>query len=215
MDIPNIQLVVQWRLEKCDINVLWQRVGRAARGPGTQGVAVILVDAKHYDEEKDLAEGRAQKRIEAAAKKAQEKEHTSRKRAATVTSDNGSKGRAAPRRRTDNVANLPTDRLPSHTRTVPVPRSSAAAPRAPLSKYEVLRVAFSKAAAESAQVNPSGSGSKKALNSTAELSPELDSVVNAGQREYKCYRAPIMAYYENDRIGTLHTFSCQSFRKLT
>lgn len=38
--------------------------------------------------------------------------------------------------------------------------------------------------------------------SDEDLDPELDSLINAEFREYKCYRIPVMSFYENDRIGT-------------
>ena len=34
-----------------------------------------------------------------------------------------------------------------------------------------------------------------------ELSPELDAFVNAATWPFRCYQAPVMAYYGNDRIG--------------
>ncbi|KAH9929411.1 P-loop containing nucleoside triphosphate hydrolase protein [Fomitopsis serialis] len=43
---------------------------------------------------------------------------------------------------------------------------------------------------------------KKTDQETSELSAELDALVNAATRPHRCYRAPIMAYYRNDQIGT-------------
>ena len=50
IDIPDIELVVQWRTT-CGLNAIWQRVGRAARGPGCEALAVVFVEAKYFDEE--------------------------------------------------------------------------------------------------------------------------------------------------------------------
>jgi hypothetical protein len=38
-------------------------------------------------------------------------------------------------------------------------------------------------------------------NSLEELEPEMDDVVNAGSRDWRCYRAPSMIYFGNDSIG--------------
>ena len=42
---------------------------------------------------------------------------------------------------------------------------------------------------------------KKKAGQDEEVSPELDAFVNAATRPFKCYRAPIMAYFGNDQIG--------------
>ncbi|OSD04072.1 P-loop containing nucleoside triphosphate hydrolase protein [Trametes coccinea BRFM310] len=73
VDIADIEVVVQWRLT-CDFNTLWQRLGHAARGQGREAVAVLLVEPKYFDEEREAstrrAEKRAEKRKEAVAQKA-------------------------------------------------------------------------------------------------------------------------------------------------
>ena len=38
-------------------------------------------------------------------------------------------------------------------------------------------------------------------NTLQELEPEMDDMVNAGRREWKCYHAPSMIYFGNDSIG--------------
>ncbi|KAJ7873029.1 hypothetical protein B0H13DRAFT_1633633 [Mycena leptocephala] len=47
-DIPNIELVVQWKLPQ-NLSSWIQRAGRAARGPGMQGMAVMLVEKSAYE----------------------------------------------------------------------------------------------------------------------------------------------------------------------
>ncbi|KAF9048056.1 P-loop containing nucleoside triphosphate hydrolase protein [Hymenopellis radicata] len=47
-NIPNIDLVVQWKLPS-SLSSFWQRAGRAARGPGTTGRAVLLVEKSVYN----------------------------------------------------------------------------------------------------------------------------------------------------------------------
>jgi superfamily II DNA helicase RecQ len=45
MDIPDVQVVVQYKAT-CEFCTLWQRFGRAAQGPGQQGVGLLLVEHK-------------------------------------------------------------------------------------------------------------------------------------------------------------------------
>ncbi|KAF8985860.1 hypothetical protein BDQ17DRAFT_1259965, partial [Cyathus striatus] len=45
MDLPDIKLVVQWKAT-CGLCALWQRFGRAARGEGQDGTAVLIVEKK-------------------------------------------------------------------------------------------------------------------------------------------------------------------------
>ncbi|KAF9003896.1 hypothetical protein BDQ17DRAFT_1477865 [Cyathus striatus] len=54
MDLPDIMLVVQWKAT-CGLCALWQWFGHAARGPGQDGTALLIV------EKKDTSEGREEK----------------------------------------------------------------------------------------------------------------------------------------------------------
>ncbi|KAF7792564.1 hypothetical protein EIP86_003605 [Pleurotus ostreatoroseus] len=180
VDISDVEIVVQWRLT-CDLDTLWQRFGRAARGPGTTAVAVLFVEDKYCDDVKALAAQRAEERKKKQLKRTEEKEQAKRKR----DDDESDRGR---RKRARGG-----DREPSSTTS---PSNSVEAPRpveTPLSVYESLRVDFTTQARQKTIT-------KKRKSSSEELSPEMDNLVNARWREFKCYRAPIMAFYENDRI---------------
>ena len=61
MDLPDIELVVQWKAT-CELSMLWQRFGRAARGAGQEATAILLVEKKDTDEERIKKAGRAAKR---------------------------------------------------------------------------------------------------------------------------------------------------------
>lgn len=76
MDLPDIRIVVQWKAT-CDLLTLWQRFGRAARGEGQTGTAILLVEKKDTDED------RALKAEKAAKRKEREKEGIGMKRKAT------------------------------------------------------------------------------------------------------------------------------------
>ncbi|KAF7338756.1 ATP-dependent DNA helicase Q-like 3 [Mycena sanguinolenta] len=47
-DIPNVELVVQWKAAQ-NLSSWIQRAGRAARGPGTWGIAVMLVEKSAFE----------------------------------------------------------------------------------------------------------------------------------------------------------------------
>jgi superfamily II DNA/RNA helicase len=46
-NIPNVEVVVQWKLTST-LSSFVQRAGRAGRGPGTSGLAVLLVEKSAY-----------------------------------------------------------------------------------------------------------------------------------------------------------------------
>ena len=61
MDLPDIEIVIQWKAT-CDLCTLWQRFGRVARGQGKEGVAILLVEKKDTNEERAAKAERASKR---------------------------------------------------------------------------------------------------------------------------------------------------------
>jgi len=52
LDIPDILIVIQWRVT-CNMETLWQRFGRAARDPNLEAVAILFAETKHFDRVKD------------------------------------------------------------------------------------------------------------------------------------------------------------------
>ncbi|KAI1781685.1 P-loop containing nucleoside triphosphate hydrolase protein, partial [Ganoderma leucocontextum] len=179
IDVATIQIIVQWR-PTCDIDTLWQRFGRAARGAGTEGLAILIVDGKHFDEAKAAAQARDKKKKDTAEKKATEREQGKRKRA-----ESASTAVAVSRRRVGSHA----DQTVAPSLPVEV---------VPMSKYEELRVQFQLSAP---RVIPSGKKSVKGGGKTEVIGPELDNIINAGTRPFQCYRVPITAFYENDRTA--------------
>ncbi len=191
IDIPDIELIVQWR-PTCGLNALWQRVGRAARGAGREALAVLFVNAKYFDDEKEAAIKRAEKRKESAAKKAAEKEAEKRKR-----TDEGS-GRASKSRRAHRQNDV-TENLRDESELAVRPSRSVGLLEQ-LSEYERLRVEY-KQVVRARQVAEVQKKRARTAAITESLAPELDHLVNAATRPTKCYRKPIMAYYENDRLS--------------
>ena len=48
IDLKDIELVIQWKVT-CDLCILWQRFGRAARDKSLQSTALLLVESKDCD----------------------------------------------------------------------------------------------------------------------------------------------------------------------
>ena len=61
MDIPDIQLVVQYKAT-CNLCTLWQRFGRAARGAEWEATAILIVEKKNTAEDRLLKAKRAAER---------------------------------------------------------------------------------------------------------------------------------------------------------
>lgn len=67
LDIPNILLVVQYKLPKV-LCTLLQRLGRAARDKSLNGEGILIAESKYFDDEIAKAEARALQRQLNAAK---------------------------------------------------------------------------------------------------------------------------------------------------
>ncbi|CDO76692.1 hypothetical protein BN946_scf184975.g1 [Trametes cinnabarina] len=202
VDIPDIEIVIQWR-PTCDLNTLWQRFGRAARDPSKEALAVLLVDAKYFDEEKEAARKRVEKRREAAIARAERTESGKRARGDEGVQQEqqpgGSRKRARPE---ESRASRDSPRGESggkDTRTV----SKQASETSRLTEYETLRVSY-RTGHQKLEAN--AGGGKKARRadddgSNVALDMEMDCLVNAATRVFRCYRKPITAFYENDRLS--------------
>ena len=49
MDVPDVQLVVQWRAT-CTLSTMWQWFGHGGRDRSLEATAVFLVEKDHFDE---------------------------------------------------------------------------------------------------------------------------------------------------------------------
>lgn len=192
MDIPNIPRIYQWRVT-CDLNTLWQRFGRAARGPGTEAIAVLFAESKYFDEEKEKAAKAAEARAAKAATKAVDSEKGKRSREASDIGD----ATASKRQRVSGdqstaeshgVGQTASNSPPTVTES---PRTSDAAS---LTVYEQLRIKY-RAHSMVGSVAPT----QLVVTPSSEPRPEMDAFINAATRTGCCFRLPIMAYYENDR----------------
>ncbi|PIL23292.1 transporter [Ganoderma sinense ZZ0214-1] len=223
IDVPNIEVVVQWRT-KCDFDTLWQRFGRAARGPGTVALAILIVESKYFDAEKSVAEQNEKKKKDKQLQTVTRNEQGKRKRSESTSAP----GVASTRRRLQpegTGGSLPTgvasEIAPA---TTPVAQQAFGSPDSPeaattvgsgvtsvaqdLSTFERLRVEFKVASAAAPGDGQSQKKKTKGAKQDEKMGVEMDNLVNAAMRPFKCYRAPVTAYYENDRFASKH-LECQ------
>lgn len=204
---------------------MWQRFGRAARAPGKEALAVLFVDPKYFDEEKEAAKLRAEKRQVASQRKAELQETKKRKRSGVGASRSevGEGGRAGKRARAldkhqpapEQEARAPAQVARAEVAPAAAPASSSAAAHSAgehrlshgtaasgLSELETLRVLYNSRAGQDGMEARSGKKSKKSdMGDCTKIAPELDCFINAATRAFKCYRKPINAFYENDRLS--------------
>ncbi|KAF8150999.1 P-loop containing nucleoside triphosphate hydrolase protein [Crassisporium funariophilum] len=71
LDLPDVQIVVQYRVPS-DMCTLWQRFGRSGRAAGSEAIAILLAEKKHFDKdrEKRKAANRVRRGQRAAKRKA-------------------------------------------------------------------------------------------------------------------------------------------------
>ncbi|KAJ3476192.1 hypothetical protein NLI96_g11327 [Meripilus lineatus] len=197
IDIADIEIVVQWRMT-CDLNTLWQRFGRAARGMGSIGIAILLVEAKFFDDEKVKAAERMAKRAEKASEKVAEKEKRKRKRGGD-TEESRKRARTSREGTQENTDPTVEEPVEEAVLSIEEPVEEAV-----LSTCEQLRVEYrartvTVQSARLLRARPQKKGPKP-----EDLAPELDNLINADCRSFRCFRVPIMAYYENDRVEPDH-----------
>ena len=163
----------------------------------------MFAEPKFFDDEREAAARRTEKRKETAEKKAAEKEASKRKRGG----EDG--GRARKTCHTCGQNDVTEEQCDESRVAVRPVRNKTLLEE--LSEYERLRVEYEQAvgAARATQEDRKKSAKAACIDN---LAPELDHFVNAAMRSTKCYRKPIAAYYENDRIGMGLSFSFISVR---
>lgn len=200
MDLADIEIVVQWRVT-CDLNTLWQRFGRAGRGPGTQAIAILFAESKYFDEAKNKAAQSEAQRASERVEKATEQERGKRKRQNSASHEPSKRAK---------VTHDPPDENANTEQHTSSPDEGPSSSQEELSIFEQLRVGYAAAMPTDSQQR---GRVKRTYDVQAQLvGPEIDALINASTREYQCYRVPIMAYYENDRRGQL--ISCMWFHVL-
>lgn len=167
--------MVQWRVT-CNLDTLWQRFGRGARGPETFGLAILIVEGKYFDDDKTKKKARLTKKAEKNAQKAVEKECSKRTRVGD---------------RPEMIG------LPNKRSRIGEGIERTGEP-AELTAFEQLRVEYRKMVAlpkYAAQGRCARDGKGDGEDS---IHPEMDILINAEGQGVGCFRIPIMAFYEND-----------------
>ncbi|KAI0639543.1 P-loop containing nucleoside triphosphate hydrolase protein [Trametes polyzona] len=88
LDLPDVRLIIQWKIAR-GLNTLWQRFGRAARGDGYEGFAILIAEKDYFDEEK-------QRKAERAAALKARRESSKRKRTEAVDHPSPKRSARAP-----------------------------------------------------------------------------------------------------------------------
>ena len=179
MDLPDIKTVVQWKAT-CDLCTLWQRFGRAARGPDQEATAILFVEKKDTNEERLLKAGRAAQRL---AKK--NESVTGQKRKAGTQLTSGTSKRQTLGERTNH--NEPTNQSTPEN----IPTELREQRRAHYKKRPVVKTVTAK--------------EKKKFN--IEVGSPMDDFINAGSNQdsddlIECRRIVPMLFFENDKRRT-------------
>jgi hypothetical protein len=194
MDLPDIQVVVQWRAS-CNLMTLWQRLGRGTRDRTYTAVAIFLVEKEHFDEEREKKLVRRQ-RVRKTKKQNSPLQPITNKRVRTMSSTSR---RAA----VDNVEGFScssdeseTEELTSMALMTPTPvtvrEDENSKKRETDLKISQLRHRYS--------TTVSAPRKKK----SDPLEPAMDDLINAQSRKLGCRRIPIQAYLEMTDICTCH-----------
>lgn len=172
---------------------LWQRFGRGARGPGTEAVAIFLVESKYFDEEREKAEERRQQ-----AKKRK------LNKAGAVAAHSSALAPSAPTALVQ--ANVERsnghDEAMSEDEDQDVPRPVAAYP----DNDDARRARYKQTAEHEVKI-----GTKK-RKADVLLEEPIDDFINADRRNgLGCRRKPVSLYFNTSQIGTCFVYQYHSY----
>lgn len=175
MDLPDVDIVVQWKAT-CNMCDLWQRFGRAARAPGMEATGILFVEKAHLDDARELKKTNA----EAKKRKAIDDGNRPAKRSAVM----GSSSNVVDESDLRNVAD----------RGIGITNPSQEAQDLEIAEREAHRVA---AYNRRPQGKIAGIKKSKSRVDTVELYGPIDDFVNAATREEvgPCRRQPVKLYF--------------------
>ena len=183
MDLPDIQVVVQWRA-LCNLMTLWQRLGRGARDRSYTATAIFLVEKEHFDEERE-------KKLERQHVRKAKKPNAPRPLQSITNKRIRTESSTSRRVAVDNVEGLSgssdeseTEESTSMAVTAPVREDENSNKRKTDIKISELRHHYS--------TTVSAPRKKK----SDPLEPAMDDLINAQTRKLECRRIPIQAYLE-------------------
>lgn len=163
---------------------LWQRYGRAGRGPGTVAIAILLVEKANFDTARDKKEQRKRLR---KAKKAPPS-----KRRALADTTNSTPVSSSSARIDESDGDSSTDEESSATLPFQSPPSPPAPP-APATDAE-RRHQYHAPATLSSEVQV------KKRGVIVHIGGAMDDFINAKTRGIKCRRQVATLYFGNDNI---------------
>ncbi|OBZ67436.1 ATP-dependent helicase SGS1 [Grifola frondosa] len=217
LDLPDVKLIIQWKVP-ANMNTLWQRFGRAARGDGIEGTALLIAEKQHFDDERDKKAIRNAKRREAVKKRKAHRQITrdSTSKRPAYAADPSSSSRPLPSQTTARAKIDPEDSDTEHGSASEVDGDEwQSGLTATMQSTQVLPEAMSgrdsSTEGDAFNENRRGiyskcerdGGSMVSAKEARVLQPAVDDFVNAKTRGFRCRRVPIMLAYSNDKRGAL------------
>ena len=181
MDLPDIELVVQWRAS-CNLMMLWQRFGRGARDRNYKAKAIFLVEKEHFAEEREKK--LKCRRVRKAKKQSTPLQSITNKRVRIESSTS--------QRVVENheAVNSSSEESEMGELAVPVTQEPSIASETILELRQ--RYSTTVTAPRKKKSDP--------------LEPAMDDLINARYRKLRCRKSPIQAFLEMDDICT---YCCQ------
>jgi superfamily II DNA or RNA helicase len=187
MDLPDIQVVVQWRAS-CNLMTLWQRLGRGARDRTYTSKAIFLVEKEYLDEEREKKLKRQR------ARKDNLKKQNAKKKNAPLQSITNKR--------------LRTDSNTSQRVAVDLEGSSSSSEESETEELtsDLVRVDenFNKRETDmiisELHCRYSTTIPAPRKKKSDPLEPAMDDLINARFRKLKCRKIPIRVYLEMDDV---------------
>jgi superfamily II DNA or RNA helicase len=181
MDLPDIELVVQWRAS-CNLMTLWQRLGRGARDRTYTATGVFLVEKEHFAEEREKKLKR--QRVRKAKKQNTPLQSITNKRVRTESSTSQRV-----------VANLEA-----------IDSSSEESEKDELAVTQEPSIASASTTILELRHRYSTTVTAPRKKKSDPLEPAMDDMINARFRKLRCRKLPVQAYLE---MNDICTYCCQ------
>lgn len=176
MDLPDVELVVQWRAT-CDMCDLWQRFGRVARATGREGTGLLFYEKAHLDA------SREQKKVTAAKRKAD---------------GDAAGGPPAKKRATGARSNAAVSQTSNNQDEASAIGQEIGAEDDPIgNSTDIERKAKYNQRASSSVTTTRKPKNGKDSNPALDMYGPLDDFINAGTREdVRCRHQPVKLYFD-------------------
>jgi superfamily II DNA/RNA helicase len=201
IDLPDICVIIQWRV-RCSMCTLWQRFGRGARSPHNSAIAILFAESRYFDDEKEKARKAKARRANVRKRGAPSEPSLTRSHKVMIRTSRDGQPYAEV-----TSMEMSTSGYSLVSGSQPTVATSGKEVQPELEELPVVgnnsisRCQIRRAVYDRPVVGTKARSKVQKTNSIQELEPEMDDVVNAGSRAWKCYRAPSMIYFGNDNIG--------------